>query len=283
MANTNQNNADLNKIYTPIKFSKKELCEVSDPYLLNDKDITYLHYHDLYEIGCCLEGNGLFNIENTLYGFEPNDIVIIPPNTKHLAISLQGTNSSWIWIYPNHEFTEKYNKIRTGIYHWSSNPDLIEEVKRLIKESKKSSNNNYIIRMASRLHIIFTELISIQKSPLDKNSKNTGIKTSDRVSRAIQIIYKESKNGLTVENLAKSCNITTSGLFRIFKKELNCSPKVYIDRYKIRMSCGLLKTTDYPIAYISQLIGFTSLSSFNRTFKKVMTLSPRDWLKNILN
>jgi len=45
------------------------------------------------------------------------------------------------------------------------------------------------------------------------------------------------------------------------------------------MSCSVLKNREITILETALSLGFGSLSSFNRTFKKEMGIPPGQWLK----
>ncbi|MGL1893649.1 MAG: AraC family transcriptional regulator [Spirochaetaceae bacterium] len=280
MANNKQNSAELSNNYTSISFRDNKILSASDLYILKETDITYLHYHDYLEIGYCLKGHGVFNINNHLLGFEPGDVVIIPSGFNHLAMSLPNTESSWIWLYPHTKITEIYKNLLPGVLHWTDHYLLTSEVKMLTLEYKNRDLPHYDKRIESRLHIILSEYHLILKTTSIKDL-GENITTSPLLSRAIQIIYKQSAHGLTVERIAEQCNITPSGLYRIFQKELNCSPKTYIDRYRVRMACGSLKTKDSSISYIAHSLGFGSISSFNRTFKRITGFTPSKYIKRL--
>ena len=72
-----------------------------------------------------------------------------------------------------------------------------------------------------------------------------------------------------------------ASLIRFFKKYLNCTPTEYLLNIKINYACNLLQNTDYSIIYISNEVGFSSLSHFNHTFKKYKNVTPTEYRKSI--
>ena len=51
-------------------------------------DFSKLHYHDRYEIGVCLDGEGLFLSGDVFSTVSKRDIVFIPPEVSHYSRSL---------------------------------------------------------------------------------------------------------------------------------------------------------------------------------------------------
>jgi len=93
MDNIRQNHSKIDNIHVPVKYFEDELITISKPYIQDDKEIDYLHFHNSLEIGYCLSGYGIFNINNQPSTFESGDIVVIPPGNYHLASSSKGTIS----------------------------------------------------------------------------------------------------------------------------------------------------------------------------------------------
>jgi len=164
-----------------------------------------------------------------------------------------------------------------GIFPKSENPQLSEEVKKLAFDGQDPLIIQFKKRITGRAHIILSECLL-----LSKNSNRTVIvsENSKLVLRAIEVIHNNYCNDINVGTIAELCNISQSGLYKRFIKEINCSPKTYLDRYRVRMSCSLLKNRDITFLETALSLGFGSLSSFNRTFKKEMGTSPGQWLKN---
>ena len=64
---------------------------------------------------------------------------------------------------------------------------------------------------------------------------------------------------------------TLNKFFQQFMGETMIS---YITKKKIDYACNLLKTTNFSILYISNLLSYESLAHFNRTFKKMTGSTP---------
>lgn len=268
MANIKQNIDKQIHTFIPIK---GEVCTISKPYLLDDKEIKYLHKHNYLELGYCVEGHGVFNINNQLLSFNKGSIVIIPARIFHLAQSSSGIRSIWRWIYINNRITDNFSIQNFNII--KSNIIIKNEIIRLINEY----DNNYRyreLRLKCRIEIILSYITEHINTPVS----NLVLK-SPVIQKAIELVSNGACNGLDVEQLAYSCNMSTSGLYRLFKRELNLSPKEYIDQFRIKMSFLLLEETDKTIEFIASTVGYSSISSFNRCFKKITGSTPIEWKK----
>lgn len=68
---------------------------------LNIYDFTFLHFHDFLEIGYCVKGEGICRVGDIEYPFKKGDIQIIFPFQKHLSKNKAGHQSQWYWLNIN--------------------------------------------------------------------------------------------------------------------------------------------------------------------------------------
>ena len=86
---------------------------------------------------------------------------------------------------------------------------------------------------------------------------------------------------LTVEYLCDQFSISRSSLQLLFNKNLNTTPKQYINQIKLKKAKLLIKENKYTISEISEKLGFTSIHYFSKKFKKEFNISPSDYAKSI--
>ena len=98
-----------------------------------------------------------------------------------------------------------------------------------------------------------------------------------RFSKVIDHIHKHYSEELDLSRLAAQTGVSQSQLERRFQQLLGTSPGEYILRVRINAGRALLETTDRTIADIAQAVGFYDHSHFTRTFKRMMSCSPKDF------
>ena len=92
---------------------------------------------------------------------------------------------------------------------------------------------------------------------------------------ALNLITQAYDRDLTVEKLAAQCGLSVSHFRRQFRRAMGSSPLEYLNDLRISVAHHLLRTTQLPVLAISEEVGFRSLSSFNRLFKRTYGMSPR--------
>ena len=72
-------------------------------------------------------------------------------------------------------------------------------------------------------------------------------------------------------------NYSPTTLSKYFKEFLNTTPNNYFISIKLDYACQLLSKTDYSVFTISEKLGYTSISHFNRIFRKNIGITPSEY------
>jgi AraC family transcriptional regulator, activator of mtrCDE len=86
-------------------------------------------------------------------------------------------------------------------------------------------------------------------------------------------------NEIKIKSLAALCNMSVTNFRRVFNSCMGLSPLEHIVKVRIQMASILLNSTDSLILEVALKTGYTTLSSFNRHFKSIKGVSPREWKK----
>ena len=106
---------------------------------------------------------------------------------------------------------------------------------------------------------------------------NANFTTSSSIQDAIDYIYKNVREPLTLNEIANAISLSPCYLSRLFVKETGTSIKDYILDKKIEKAQNLLKYSDYSSAEISQFLSFSSQSHFTSTFRRLTGMTPKKY------
>lgn len=112
----------------------------------------------------------------------------------------------------------------------------------------------------------------------DERVENRDEFIADGLAAHIEDQYSKD---LTRDRLASLVYIDKSKLSKIFKKRLGKSIPSFINCIRVKKAAELFKNPDLTISEIAQLVGYGSLIHFERMFKKIYGLSPRDFKKRL--
>ena len=110
-------------------------------------------------------------------------------------------------------------------------------------------------------------------------NENTATVTGARMQKFLQYINEHYGEGISLDQLAGSANVSKSECLRCFKASMQTTPYKYLIEYRLSKAAELLKNTDEQIGNIAESVGFRQISHFGKCFKEKTGLSPRDYRK----
>lgn len=252
------------------------------------KDIKYLHFHNLMEIGYCHWGMGDVIIGQEKIPFSEQSIMIVPPRLPHTTNSHVGTKAYWTWMYVDLEkifaSLHWYDPMfqgnilkrihRTGyLLSGDQYPVLTQLILGVMNEVRyKKLYYNESIRGLLRACLVEFLRLSDQEERIMRGRLNTAV-----IAGALDYVTAHYNQEIRVLNLAEACNMSESHFRRVFEKAMNMKPVDYINLIRIQRACELLKKTDKTMEEVAGIAGFSSISTFNRNFRKILNISPYQW------
>ncbi|MFC4995365.1 AraC family transcriptional regulator [Rubritalea tangerina] len=93
-------------------------------------------------------------------------------------------------------------------------------------------------------------------------------------------IYKNVDKEIKVIDVAEAAGVSVSSLERLFKANMNTTPKQFIIQAKISTACERLIGTNMSVKEVGASVGYSDHANFTRGFRKVMQMSPTDYRRN---
>lgn len=100
------------------------------------------------------------------------------------------------------------------------------------------------------------------------------------VHKVIQLMEEEYGRTLSLSEMADYALYSPYHFNRLFQKASGITPSLFLSTIRIEKGKELLLETDLDLATISSYVGYTSISTFSRQFKKYVGLSPLQFRKN---
>lgn len=261
-----------------------------------------LHFHNCLEIGICHSESGIMEFYGEPLHFKAGDVTVIPRNVPHTTYSDPHTESHWSYIFFDpHELFHNYlpstwTNFDLSVYsfrnykHILSSADyphvkyLADAIIRELTERKA----NYQISAKCLLLALYLELYRTQ-CICDSQETTVSNPASDSassenaliISPALDYMEDHYMEQFTMEFLADLCHWSPTHFRRVFHEIMNTSPLDYLNTTRVMKSCNLLLSTEESILDISEMVGFHSVSSYNRYFARIMQTSPRDYRKKM--
>jgi AraC-like DNA-binding protein len=94
------------------------------------------------------------------------------------------------------------------------------------------------------------------------------------LSAARAFIDREYARPITVAQLARLTKRSPFHFIRAFRRAYGVTPGQQIRARRLARACELLTTTPTPVTEICRLVGYTSLGTFSRVFRRDIGESP---------
>jgi AraC-like DNA-binding protein len=280
----------------PVQYSETGLPKgfpllLSAPHRFDDHPITFLHVHDCLELGCCEAGSGIFMIEGKVLPFCAGDVVVISNREAHFARSAAGVDSHWRWLWLNPlQLTQLGSADDDQILATAAlsgpefcniikpqdAPEIVALLRIIIAEAeRKPANYRSVIRglimaLMGQLHRLRAKMKSAVPPPYNREA-------IVRIAPALQHIASCYDRDVSIAGLAERCRMSAQTLWRLFLAATGCSPQQYLTRVRMQMATALLLESERSILDVSLDVGYESVSSFNRHFRALKGMSPREF------
>lgn len=103
---------------------------------------------------------------------------------------------------------------------------------------------------------------------------------SDRMFSILRYLHQNYNQPITLQSLADHFYLSIPYLSKLFKKNLGLNFLKYLNKIRIEHAVEDLKATSHTVSQIAFEHGFSSLASFNRTFRDVYGQSPSTYRKD---
>ena len=101
----------------------------------------------------------------------------------------------------------------------------------------------------------------------------------DRIERVLDHLHAHYRERIAVDALADVAALSASGFHRLFRRHTQLTLTEYVAQLRIGQACALLVNTGRPIAHIADDVGYANLANFNRQFRALKGVTPREFRK----
>ena len=113
----------------------------------------------------------------------------------------------------------------------------------------------------------------------ENNLKGEAAESDMRMRDMMQYIFANLDKEISLNDLAEQMYVSASTLSRIFKKNTGVYFADYVMQMRVQASLPLLNHTEKNMTQIALDCGFANSASFNRSFRKIMGITPTDYRK----
>ena len=273
--------------FESIVFSDQKVFKVSKK--LSDDYREELHWHPFVEILVCLTDQFQVTVNFTTHTLKRNDLVIVYPGDLH-SVQKVPENHLLIIQFP-YELLTIMSEVRskeTLFFQFPYIPydplrvenDWILLMIKKFAALAETDNPFQEISMYSLL-LSFFEQVGLyclkSQSQLAENNPNAEYKATKQMAKACLYITHNCTGPLTLDDVASHMGMSKSHFAHLFKEYMDMTFVDFLTTERIRRAKVLFRNPSTRIIDIAFDSGFSSISSFNRAFKKVTGQTPSEY------
>ena len=146
---------------------------------------------------------------------------------------------------------------------------LVAEAEAARDVGDRDAFDELAVRLAGAVAMAFEDpaLVSRRITPCDER----------RITGALRRIEAAAHEALPLGRLAQEAGLSPFHFLRTFRAVTSMTPHQYVLRTRLHRAAVRLRRTREPISVVAFDVGFNDLSTFNRRFRHVMGMSPKEF------
>lgn len=261
-----------------------------------DFNMVQKHFHNEYEIYYLLSGERYYFIEQQIYHVKKGSLVFIDRNQIHKTVGVNSNYHDRILILisvdeigpllnlcDNIELSSFFSKNFGIIDLNEAGQKYVEGLLFFIIREMKMKHSNYDFMVKMKLAELLVYGIRCNTG---ENSilLNVPVKTEKykKISEIAKYITENYHESISLADIADSFYISKCYLSRIFKEITGFTVNEYINITRIKRAQQLLEQSKYNITEIADIVGYESITYFEKVFKKYLETSPLKYRKKFM-
>ncbi|MBT2160758.1 AraC family transcriptional regulator [Zobellia barbeyronii] len=253
-----------------------------------DREMVFydkLHQHAEIQLTLIVKAKGKLIVGDSIHPFEDGDFFVIGPHSPHLfkndstdeiahRISLFFTETtfgeSFFELPDLEELQPLFNVSKEGFQVLGDTKDIQNAMKQL-------PNLQKLERFICFFNLL-KNLCYADKKTLTNfvSSKKMGSSQGERMQTIFDYVVTHFQYEINLDTVSSKVHMTPNAFCKFFKQHTNKTFFQFLIELRIEHACQLLNRADdqNSILEISEQSGFSSISNFNRQFKKLKGVIP---------
>jgi AraC-like DNA-binding protein len=150
-------------------------------------------------------------------------------------------------------------------------------------EGRRSTNNVVVLELRARLLRLAESVVDEDRTPavVGNNSSPLQQTNLEKAESMACFVARNYTSRIQVKDIAGCVGLHPDYAATLFRKTFGTTLNVLITRHRVAHAQRQLVTTDERVLDIAHDSGFDSLSRFNRAFKQIAGLTPREYRKTL--
>ena len=251
-----------------------------------DSFAFHWHVHSELELTLIRHGTGTRIVGNSIESYRPGDLALIAADVPHAYVSTPGTSrheavviqfrrdflGADFFAHPEFASVGRLLDPMSSSVAFPERAALIDDITRL--EALAPAE-----RTLALLQLLLTLADDDDARPLSTEGMVTrlGPVARERIDAVCAYLQQTYAGTVDLSEIAAVAHMSPAALSRFFRRAIGRTITSYVAELRIAAACQLLSDTDLLIAGVATRCGYSNLSNFNRQFRALKGMTPRDY------
>lgn len=247
------------------------------------------HHHPELELTLTINSRGHRYVGDSIERYEDGDLVLLGANVPHTWCSNEKIDpelpfmvrvcwfsETWISdllrLFPElRRLKPLMKKARSGIVFSAKTATTVRPLMEKLKSQREDE------RLISLLTILRCLSLDTNYRTLIVSDRKQEIEPEPRLAAVFDYLHKFYTEPISIEELAEMAFMSPAAFHRNFRRQTKTTPFGYVSRLKLGRASALLIEGELRINAIASTVGYASLAQFNKEFKRLKGMTPREF------
>lgn len=260
---------------------------------------TNFHFHKEIQINYIVEGSGQRVIGDNISNFEKDELTLLGSNLPHvwysnhpsqpdekhaisitLFIDVEKCLNILEQLQETHNIRSFFNQMERGVIFTGKSKAQLTKLLFAINEAENLERTIYFLQLLNQL--TKTEDFQYISSTSYRNRYSSQEFKGNQIDHIIRFVLENYNKDIKLDEAAEMANMTKQAFCRFFKARTQKSFIQFVNETRISIACQEIMKNDNLISNVAYDCGFSSLSNFNKIFKSIKGITPRQFKERLI-
>ncbi len=217
-----------------------------------------------------VRGRGWLESGSTRYELEPGSLIIVPAGVENgFGMDDETWQIAWVFLSEHTDWPMVGKEIN---YQLTPAPEVMYAcIQTLLRSIRLPIDYGGKVGEHSVAQL---ELMLNMPEPESVSRRQLTLR------RVFGLVQRQLHKDWSVEQLAALYPCSEAHLFRLTQQQFGRSPMAHLTRMRMEYAARLLRSTEWPIQHIGEIVGYPTSANFSTRFRTWAGMTPREFRRN---